>query len=85
MPIGGVKEKVLAAHRAGIKKVLLPTRNIRDLEEIPKEIRDDLEIVFVAKVEEVLEHALLPVSPSASMPPAPKKGGDEDSDEADAP
>jgi ATP-dependent Lon protease len=84
MPIGGVKEKVLAAHRAGIKKVLLPTRNIRDLEEIPKEIRDDLEIVFVAKVEEVLEHALLPVAPSASMPPTPKKDGD-DSDEANAP
>jgi ATP-dependent Lon protease len=54
--------------------VLLPARNVRDLEDIPKEIRDDLEIVFVAKIEEVLAHALLPVPPSASMPPPPPKG-----------
>jgi ATP-dependent Lon protease len=83
MPIGGVKEKVLAAHRAGIKKVLLPTRNLRDLDEIPKEIRDDIEIVFVSKVDEVLEHALLPELPSASMPSPPKTDG-HDSNEADA-
>ncbi len=78
MPIGGVKEKVLAAHRAGIKKVLLPTRNLRDVEDIPKEIRDELEIVFVSKIDEVLEHALLPAPPRESLPPPPRDGeGDE--------
>jgi ATP-dependent Lon protease len=78
MPIGGVKEKVLAAHRAGIKKVLLPTRNVRDLDEIPKEIREDLEIVLVAKVDEVLDHALLPAPERESLPPMPPKDGDGD-------
>lgn len=58
LPIGGVKEKILAAHRAGIKRVLLPERNKADLEEVPKEVRDELEFVFVNKLEEVLEAAL---------------------------
>jgi len=58
LPIGGVKEKTLAAHRAGIKRVLLPERNKADLEEVPKEVRDELEFVFVHKLDEVLEAAL---------------------------
>ena len=58
LPIGGVKEKVLAAHRAGIKRVILPERNIADLEEVPQEIRDSLECVSVAKMDEVLKAAL---------------------------
>jgi len=58
LPIGGVKEKILAAHRAGIKRVILPERNKADLEEVPKEIRDELEFVFVHKLDEVLEAAL---------------------------
>jgi ATP-dependent Lon protease len=58
LPIGGVKEKTLAAHRAGIKRVLLPERNKADLEEVPKEVRDELEFVFVHKLDEVLESAL---------------------------
>src|SRR6186713_2662183 len=58
LPIGGLKEKTLAAHRAGIKRVLVPDRNKADLEEVPKEVRDELEFVFVKKVEEVLEAAL---------------------------
>lgn len=58
LPIGGVKEKVLAAHRAGIKRVILPERNLADLEEVPQEIRDTLEFVGVTKVEEVLMAAL---------------------------
>jgi len=58
LPIGGVKEKILAAHRAGIKRVLLPERNKADLEEVPKEIRDELEFVFVNKLDEVLAAAL---------------------------
>jgi ATP-dependent Lon protease len=60
LPIGGLKEKVLAAHRAGIKKVIFPFRNIRNLDDIPQEIRNDIEMVPVKKVSEVLEHVLLP-------------------------
>jgi ATP-dependent Lon protease len=58
LPIGGLKEKTLAAHRAGIKRVLVPERNKADLDEVPKEIRDELEFVFVTKLDEVLGAAL---------------------------
>jgi ATP-dependent Lon protease len=58
LPIGGLKEKILAAHRAGIKRVLLPERNKGDLEEVPKEIRDELEFVPVKQLDEVLDAAL---------------------------
>src|SRR3954465_7676363 len=58
LPIGGLKEKTLAAHRAGIKRVLVPERNKADLDEVPKEVRDGLEFVFVHKLDEVLEAAL---------------------------
>ncbi|MGZ3453471.1 MAG: endopeptidase La [Polyangiales bacterium] len=77
LPIGGLKEKVLAAHRAGIKKVLFPFRNIRNLDDIPKEIRDDIEMVPVKRVSEVLEHVLLPPEP-------PPKSVDDGRDEASA-
>jgi ATP-dependent Lon protease len=58
LPIGGVKEKVLAALRAGISTVLLPERNRRDLEEIPQEARDAMNIEFVNDVDEVLRRAI---------------------------
>jgi ATP-dependent Lon protease len=58
LPIGGLKEKVLAAHRAGIKRVLVPERNKADLDEVPAEVKSDLEFVFVSKMEQVLEGAL---------------------------
>jgi ATP-dependent Lon protease len=58
LPIGGLKEKVLAAHRAGIKRVLVPERNRADLEEVPKEVMDELEFVFASKMDQVLEAAL---------------------------
>ena len=58
MEIGGVKEKVIAAHRAGVKKVLLPADNKKDMEEIPQEVRKDIKFVFVAKIDEVLPHVL---------------------------
>ncbi len=60
LPIGGMKEKVLAAHRAGLKTVLLPSKNKRDLVEIPKRVRRDLKFVFVDRMEDVLPVALLP-------------------------
>lgn len=58
LPIGGLKEKTLAAHRAGIRRVIVPERNKPDLEEVPKEVRDELEFVFVTKLDEVLAAAL---------------------------
>ena len=64
LPIGGVKEKVLAAHRAGIKVVLLPEENRKDLEDIPENIRKLLEFHFVSRIEEVLTLALLPLAHS---------------------
>jgi ATP-dependent Lon protease len=60
LPIGGVKEKLLAAHRAGIKTFILPRKNRKDLAEVPEEIRAELEILLVDHVEEVLAAALLP-------------------------
>jgi ATP-dependent Lon protease len=60
LPIGGLKEKVLAAHRAGVKKVLIPEDNEKYLEEIPDFIRKDLEFVPVKHIDEVLEIALHP-------------------------
>ena len=59
LQIGGLKEKLLAAHRAGIKKVLIPADNQKDLIEIPKTIRNGMEIIAVKTVEEVLKHALM--------------------------
>ncbi len=66
LPIGGVKEKVLAAHRAGLKTVLLPRRNDRDLQEIPAEVRNELKIVLVDTVDDVLKLALRPAAPSTN-------------------
>ncbi|WP_018212414.1 endopeptidase La [Desulfitobacterium hafniense] len=64
LPIGGVKEKVLAAHRAGIKQVILPEQNRKDLEEVPENVRKELEFHFVSRMEEVIKIALLPVAES---------------------
>ena len=58
LPIGGLKEKLLAAHRAGIKKVLIPFENKKDLVEIPDIIKKNIEIIPVKNVDEVLKHAL---------------------------
>ena len=59
LPIGGLKEKLLAAKNAGIKKVLIPARNKRDVEELSTEITKGLEIIPVEQMEEVLEHAFV--------------------------
>ncbi len=60
LAIGGVKEKILAAHRAGLKKVILPKLNGPDLEDIPEEIRNTMQFVLVERIDEVLENALEP-------------------------
>lgn len=59
LPIGGLKEKLLAAKTAGIKKVLIPEENRKDIEEISVEITEGLELVYVSSMEEVLSHALV--------------------------
>ncbi|MGB4252694.1 MAG: S16 family serine protease, partial [Candidatus Methanoculleus thermohydrogenotrophicum] len=58
LPVGGIKEKVLAAHRAGIKTVILPRENERDLEDVPEDVRRDLTFVTVDTVDDVLREAL---------------------------
>jgi ATP-dependent Lon protease len=58
LPIGGLKEKALAAKRMGIKKVIIPKRNRKDLEDIPKYIKKDMEFVFAETMDDVLEAAL---------------------------
>jgi ATP-dependent Lon protease len=67
LPIGGLREKVLAAHRAGLKTVLLPKRNKKDMVELPSRVKRDLKFVFVDRMEEVLPVALLPEA-STSRP-----------------
>ncbi|HMN80813.1 MAG TPA: magnesium chelatase domain-containing protein, partial [Burkholderiaceae bacterium] len=87
LAIGGLKEKLLAAHRGGIKTVLIPEENVKDLAEIPDNVKNKLEIVPVKWIDRVLEVALerafeaLPEEDQAaekSAAPAPSKSGDSD-------
>jgi ATP-dependent Lon protease len=57
--VGGIKEKVLAAHRAGLKIVILPKQNARDLEDVPQEVRKSVEFVLAEQVDDVFEVALV--------------------------
>src|SRR6185295_18975823 len=57
-PVGGIKEKVMAAYRAGIRRVILPSRNENDAAEIPEDMRKDLEIIFVSRINEVIDAGL---------------------------
>lgn len=59
LPVGGIKEKVIAAHRVGIKKVLLPEDNKRDMVDVPQKVKDDMDFVFVRHMDQVLEQALV--------------------------
>ncbi|HOV05850.1 MAG TPA: endopeptidase La [Anaerolineaceae bacterium] len=58
LPVGGVREKILAAHRSGLRTILLPEKNEKDLVEVPKKVRDDLKIIFVKHMDEVVKLAL---------------------------
>ncbi len=83
LPIGGLKEKLYAAHRAGIKTVLIPRDNEKDLREIPDNLKRDLEVISVASVDEVLHRAL--VNPMVAIEwsedevePVAKQSSDDD-------
>ncbi len=81
LPVGGIKEKVLAAHRAGIKRVILPERCRKDLIDVPEQARKEIEFVFATQMDEVLKAALenspfigqaTPAGPSGEVPKAPE-------------
>jgi ATP-dependent Lon protease len=71
LPIGGLKEKLLAAHRGGIKTVLIPEQNVKDLAEIPDNVKNKLEIVPVRWIDKVLEVALERQPEAITEPLAP--------------
>jgi ATP-dependent Lon protease len=73
LPIGGVKEKVLAAHRAGLTNILLPKDNEKDLADIPKNVLDTMNIHLVETMDEVLKHAL--ETPLSTVPPPARDAG----------
>jgi ATP-dependent Lon protease len=76
LPVGGIKEKVLAAHAAGIKRVMLPARNRRDYDDIPELARKELEFIWLERVEEAVAAALEP-KPADVAPGAPRLVGVE--------
>jgi ATP-dependent Lon protease len=66
LPVGGIKEKTVAAHRAGIRTVMLPARNRRDLDDIPESVRKDLQFVWLERVEDAVAHAIDGAVPKAA-------------------
>ena len=79
LPIGGVREKVLAAHRAGLKTVLLPEKNMKDLVELPKTAKSELKIIPIKHMDDVLAIALS--DKVTTEPPRPRKRGDENAED----
>ena len=59
LPVGGIKEKVIAAHRAGVKRILLPEKNLEDLEELPVNVRNSLSFKGIKDIDQVFEEALV--------------------------
>ncbi|HVQ35941.1 MAG TPA: endopeptidase La [Pyrinomonadaceae bacterium] len=87
-PVGGLKEKILAAHRAGIRRILLPSRNEADIEDLPDDVRKELTIVFVSRITEVIDAALEVLVANPPPPPlvaGPQPGAATHSDATNAP
>ena len=59
LPVGGIKEKVIAAHRLGVKKVLLPEDNAQDLSELPESVRESLKFVLISNVSDAVREAII--------------------------
>ncbi|MCA9672667.1 MAG: endopeptidase La [Myxococcales bacterium] len=74
MPVGGVKEKVLAAHRAGLRRVVMPERNRKDVVDIPKDIQEEIELIFVTSIDEAIDFVFEPA------PRKPRPSGEEATD-----
>ncbi|HKA48474.1 MAG TPA: S16 family serine protease, partial [Candidatus Dormibacteraeota bacterium] len=66
LPVGGVKEKVLAAHRAGIRRVLIPKRNLVDLDDVPADLREEMAVVLIESIDDVLREALPELTAAAA-------------------
>jgi ATP-dependent Lon protease len=81
LPIGGLREKVLAAHRAGLKVVLIPEKNLKDLVDVPKKVREDLKILAMQHMDQVLEIAL--AAKGALEPPHPRRKPEETGEAAE--
>src|SRR5919202_4003853 len=75
LPVGGIKEKVLAAHRAGIKRVILPERNKKDLVDVPEQAKKEMELIFAHSMDDVLRSALEedPFLKAEKNPPPPEQ------------
>jgi ATP-dependent Lon protease len=87
-PVGGLKEKILAAHRAGIRRILLPSRNEADIEDLPEDVRKELTIVFVSRIGEVIDAALEVLVANPPPPPlgtSAQQGTGTHSDATNAP
>jgi ATP-dependent Lon protease len=69
LPVGGIKEKVLAAKRAGLKRVILPERNRKDLEDVPANVKQDLEFDFIKRVDDIIDLAISEESGGIVLPP----------------
>jgi ATP-dependent Lon protease len=83
LPVGGIKEKVLAARRSGIREVILPKQNAKNInEDLTPEIRQDLLVHLVSTIDEVLELALTPVPPGARPEERGKSSDEEQPDQA---
>jgi ATP-dependent Lon protease len=81
LPIGGVREKVMAAHRAGLKTVILPEKNMKDLVELPKLARSELKIIPVTHMDQVLSVAL--AAEPTIEPPRPRKPARDDTGDSE--
>jgi ATP-dependent Lon protease len=86
LPVGGIREKFLSAHRAGLKTVILPKRNAKDLVDVPKRARNEMQIVLVDHIDQVLDMALRPPKPENNQhrrtPKKPKEKAKEIVEEA---
>jgi ATP-dependent Lon protease len=71
LPVGGIKEKVVAAHAAGIRRVMLPARNRKDFDDIPEEVRNQIEFIWLERVEEAVAAALDPAGAEKSAEALP--------------
>jgi ATP-dependent Lon protease len=71
LPVGGIKEKILAAHRAGLSTVLIPLLNEKDLEDVPESVRNEIEVITIEHMSEVLSHAFDDDSLPSMLPDPP--------------